>query len=189
MGDGSQGAASAYSNSVTPSDRPQGPAQTQSYSNAGGYAMTAVGGLTSAYASYASGQANARIARINAKLAQRQADQAIQTGHLAVGRVQSQERQIEASQQASAAGQGIVAGAGTQRNLAESSQAAADMDERMIGLNAAREAYGYKSRAAIDTFQGRLAEQEGTAAAAETALNTGNRLWQEYDASRRITWG
>ncbi len=189
MGDGSQGAASAYNNSVTPSARMQGPAQTPSYSNGVGYGMTAAGGVMSAYASYASGKANNRIARINARQAERQADQAIQTGHLMAGRVDSQERQVEATQRAQAAGSGIVAGAGTQRNLAESAKAAAGMDEQMIALNAQREAYGYKSRAAIDTFQGRLAEQEGTMAATETALNTGNKLWQEYDASRRITWG
>ncbi len=189
MGDGSQGAAAAMSNSEIASDRPQGPVQAKNYSNAGGYALTAAGGVASAFASYASGQGNARIARQNARMARQQADQAIQTGHLMVGRVENQERRVEASQQAAAAGGGIVAGAGTQAKLAESARYAADMDERMIALNARREAYGYKSRAAIDTFQGRLAAQAGTMQAAETALNTGNKLWQQYDDSRRITWG
>lgn len=190
MGDASNVAAGAYSNSVTPSDRLQGPAAPASYGS--GYAgpvANAAGGIASAYAQYSAGQANKRLARQNARMANEQADQAIQTGKFQANRVGQQERIIEGAQKASAASQGVVVGAGTQHHLAEASQAASEMDQRMIELNARREAYGFRARAAIDTFQGKQAARAGTMAATETALNTGSKLWQQVDANHRIEWG
>ncbi|MES2531925.1 MAG: hypothetical protein V4636_12885 [Pseudomonadota bacterium] len=145
---------------------------------------TAVGGVASAFAQYSAGRANQRIARINAAAAREQATQAEQSGHLQANRLAAQQRVGEGGLQASAAGAGVVAGTGGRAQVAASQRFAAAEDRRMIMLNARRQAFGFRSRAAVDTFQGKLAMQEGRMDAAATLLNTGNKLWRQGSSDR-----
>ncbi len=190
MGDSSNVAAGAYSNSLTQTARPAGPAAPETYgSNWLGYGATAAGGLTKALAQDRAGRANQRLARINAHLARTQADQAIQAGDFAANRVATKEAVMEGADRARQAAGGTVVGAGTSRLVAASSKAAAMADEQMIRLNARRQAYGFNAKASIDDFEGKLARQGGRMAAAETLLNTGDKLWQESDNIHRLEFG
>lgn len=187
MGASSNVSAGAYNNSITPTDRPQGPAAPATTgSNWLGYGATSVGGVAKAYAQHKAGRANQRLARINAKAARMQADQAIQAGEFTANRIDAKERQIAGSEAAAQAAGGTVVGAGTSGLVRAAGHAAALADEQQIRLNARREAYGFKSRASIDEFQGRLAKREGNLAATETLMNTGTKLWQEADAVHRL---
>lgn len=140
-----------------------------------------IGGLTSAYAQYMAGRTNRRIANWNAAQARVQAAQAKEAGGLAANRVSTQEAETLGRQRGAEAGAGIVAGAGTARNVEASSQAASEMDKTMIELNARRAAYGFQMRAASDTAQGRIAEQQGEMGGIASLLNTQSQLWLESD--------
>lgn len=165
---------------VTPAATGAPAASSGGYGYAGGIA-TAAGGIASAYATYKSGQTQKKIARFNARYAKQQAAQAIQAGEFTANRVAQHERQVEAAGRAAAASSGVVAGAGSQHFIAESNRAAADMDRRMIDLNARREAYGFTVKAQGDTIAGRLAESSANAGAVSTLLNTGSKLWMQSD--------
>lgn len=190
MADDSNVSAGAYSNSIGATNRPQGPAAPATTgSNWLGYGATAAGGVAKAYAQAKTGRANQRLARINARAARVQADQAIQAGEFTANRIEARERVIEGADRAAQAAGGTVVGAGTSRLVEAASKAAALSDEQMVRINARREAYGFRSRAAIDDFQGKLAKREGDLGAVETLLNTGTKLWQQADAVHRLEFG
>lgn len=187
MGESGNASASAYSNSITPNDRLQGPAAPASTgSNWVGNSTTALGGLTTAWGQFSAGRANQRLARINAAQARQQASESLQAGQFSSNRALSQENQQEGAMKAAQAGGGTVVGAGTSAFAQASSRAGSNMDRYLIELNARRQAYGYQSKAAIDTFQGKQAQVAGDLGAAETLLNTGDKLWQNADHANRL---
>lgn len=152
--------------------------------NYAGQTATAVGGVASAYATYMAGKANRRIAAANARLARVQAQQAIEAGNFEANRSDIAAQSAQASGIAAQAGGGIVAGAGTGAAVQASNDAASSMDRYLIQLNARREAFGYRARASIDTFEGKLAQAEGSEKAVATLLNTGNKVWLESDRTQ-----
>lgn len=170
-------------------DSGQTTAAAQVSPNYGGYAATAASGVASAYAQYQAGRANRRLARINARLANEQADQTFEAAHLAEGRMEAQGRRIRGAQRATAAGTGTVAGAGTQARLAAADSAALSMDRFLLQLNARRQAYGFRSRAAIDSFQGRLADIEGRQGAAAALTGTVGALARQRHEERLLSQG
>jgi hypothetical protein len=171
---------------VTNEGAPLGSAGTSAGSNYGGAVATGVGGLATAYATYESGRAQKRLAAFNARYAKMQSEQALQAGEFAANRVAEHTRQVEAAGRAAAAGSGVVAGAGSQRYIAASNEAAGAMDQLMIDLNARRQAYGYQVKAQADTIEGRMAGSAANVTAAQTLLNTGSRLWMQSDQSHSI---
>lgn len=179
MGEAAQTSAAVggYSNSVGATNRLQGPAAPiNAPTNYLGMGSAAISGGATAYAQYSAGQANKRIAMGNARIAREQAAQAEQSGQFAANRVYEHERQIEGSMKASAASSGIVAGAGTSGRAAASSAAASDMDRYLIQLNARRQAYGFQTKAAIDTFEGNLAARKGEQEAIGTLGHTAAKV-------------
>lgn len=169
MGDSGQTNASAASAGATPMPAP----------NYAGIATTAAGGVMKAYGIYQAGKYNRRVATINAKAANEQANQAREAGVFAENRLAIREHQVESADRAAAGSSGIVAGAGSNRNVIAANQATSAMDQLMIELNARREAYGFKARAAAATAEGRMASATAHQEVASTLLNTGNKLWQE----------
>lgn len=187
MGESGNSSASAYSNSITPSARLAGPAAPASTgTNWVGNSTTAIGGLTTAWGQFSAGRANQRLARINAAQARQQAAESLQAGQFSANRALSQENQAEGAATAAQAGGGTVAGAGTSGLARASDRATSNMDRFLIQLNARRQAYGYQSKAAIDTFQGKQEQVAGDLGAAETLLNTGDKLWQNADHAHRL---
>ncbi len=83
MGDSSQAGASAQASGST----------TQT--NYGGMGMTALGGLTSAWASLQAGRMNRETAGFNARQATIQAEQAIQAGNAAALKREGQHRVVQ----------------------------------------------------------------------------------------------
>lgn len=146
-------------------------------------ALTAAGGLTSALGQLQSGKTNQRIARANAKIAEAQADESINTGEFAANRALARGRQIEAAARSGQAGQGTVVGAGTGALVTKNTEQASQVDALMIERNAARQAMGFKTKAAADTIQGDMAEAAGKAGAVSTVLNAGSQLWLEGDST------
>ncbi len=155
-------------------------------SNWVGNTTTAIGGAGTAWAQYSAGRANQRLARINAAGAKRQAAESLQAGQFASNRVLAQEGQAEGAQVAAQAAGGTVVGAGTSGLVRASGRAMSNMDRFLIQLNARRQAYGFQSRAAIDTFEGKQAAAQGDMAAVKTLLNTGDKLWQNADHANRL---
>ncbi len=144
---------------------------------------TAAGGLAKAYAQDQAGKGNQRLARTNARLARVQADQALQAGEFAASRVAAKERVLEGAERAAQGSSGTVVGAGTSRLVAKADEFASIADRQMIQLNARREAYGFRSKAAIDEFEGRLARRSGQLAALQTIGETGTQMYRNRDRS------
>lgn len=151
-----------------------------------GNSTTAIGGLTTAWGQFSAGRANQRLARINAAGARRQAAESLQAGQFSANRVLSQQGQEHGAMKAAQAGGGTVVGAGTSGLAQASARAGSNMDRFLIQLNARRQAYGYQSKAAVDLFEGKQTQVAGDLGAAETLLNTGDKLWQNADHAHRL---
>lgn len=161
------------------------PAATNPGGNYTAQALTAAGGLTSALAQLQSGKTNQRIARDNAKIAEAQSEEATNAGEFAANRAFARGRQIEAAARATQAGQGTVVGAGTAGLVEKNTEQASQVDAMMIKRNAAREAMGFKTKAAADEIAGNLAAETGKMGALSTLLNTGSQEFLEGDPNFR----
>ncbi len=160
MGDSSQTGATAQASAQ--------PAQT----NYVGMSLTALGGLTSSWASLQAGRYNRRSADFNADMADRQAEQARRAGDFAANRLEGQGRVVQGKARAAMAAGGTVVGAGTNASVLASNEAALAMDESTIRANAIREAFGFSARAVADREAGRMAELTGKMQAISTGFNT-----------------
>lgn len=169
MGDSTQTGATAQASAQ--------PAQT----NYGGMSLTALGGLTSSWASLQAARYNRRQADFNASRSDEQAVQAKQTGDMAANRVAGQARVVQGNARAAMAAGGTVVGAGTNAAVLASNEAAAAMDQNTIRTNALREAFGFRARAVADRQAGRMAEQAGPMQAISTGFKTLGRLELESD--------
>jgi hypothetical protein len=137
--------------------------------------FTALGGVNQAFSSYQAGQANKSIARFNATNDRMQAEQAMQAGSTEQARAATKEQILKGAQTSAFAGQGVVTGAGTARTVVAASEAASEMDRLMIGINARRQAYGYRVRAADEMFAGREAAIQGNEAALGSLMRVGGQ--------------
>lgn len=158
------------------------PAANQGSSGNGiAMAMTAAGGVTSALAQLSAGKTNQAIARANASVAEAKSEEALNAGQFAANKAIERGRQVEATQRAGFAGQGVVAGAGTAGLVQKDTEQVSAVDAEMIRRNAQREALGFTSQAAADRMQGDAAAAQGRMGALSTLLNTGSQEWLESD--------
>lgn len=165
---------------ITPVSTPQGTTQPIGSDPANTYrvgslGLTAVGGLTKAYAQYAAGEANASIDRYNASLDRIQEQQALEKGAEEANVQEEKGAILAGAQRGAQAGGGVVAGAGTGGAVIASSAATTQQNEFMDRLNAMRAAYGFEARASIDDTEADIAKRGGTQAAIGTFINTASQ--------------
>jgi len=144
-------------------------------------ALTAGGGITSAWGQLQSGKTNRDIERVNAQVARDKAEQAENAGAFAAAKTQIKGQQIQGVQRGAMAGQGTVAGAGTSGAVLQDTTEATGMDALMIQRNAAREAMGYQTAAMSDEMKGNAAYRAGQMGAISTLMNAGSQAWLESD--------
>lgn len=124
----------------------------------------AVGIGVSAYASYRQQQAqnaaleyNARVADVNARLAEQQAEQAAVRGARAERELRAGARQLEGAQRVGFAAAGVTPGGGSPLAAATDVIRGTELDAMDIRYNTALERWGYRVQAGESRAQARFA--------------------------------
>lgn len=150
------------------------------------YAAAAMGAsaLTGAFASISNGYAQsqairanaayqATISKINAQLAEMNADDAVKRGDAAALDYQQQVDDMLSNQKVAYAGQGVDLTFGTPQEVMRETKMRGALDIVTIKNNAWREAWGYKNEALQSTSQGKFAQITGEGQSRMTLLTGG----------------
>lgn len=141
--------------------------------------LTVAGGGMTAYGQYESGRANERLMKQNARVAEWQAEDALERGRRAEGRSRVDVRRTIGAQRAGLAASGVdISDADSSAmDLFADTARLGELDALTIRNNAAREAWGYKTQAADLRARGSIARAEGTYGAVGTLLSTGGKAY------------
>lgn len=144
-----------------------------------GAGMSAYGAIQQGQAARKQAEYQAAVSRNNALLAERQAQDAEQRGKVAEDAQREKIAGLLGTQRAMLAGTGFDLGDDTSASLLGDTAAAGELDALTIRNNAAREAYGYRTRgmnfnadADLSLARGRAAENAGYLSAAGTVLSS-----------------
>ena len=134
-------------------------------------AATAIGTATSVYGRLQEGNAvkkqaayQAAVARNNAILAERAAQDAEQRGSLEAQRLALQARQLSGRQRAALAANGVLVDTGSALDVVEDTSAMGKLDQLTARRNAAREASNYRAQGMNFEASAQLAESRGSSA-------------------------
>jgi len=120
----------------------------------------------------------------NAKIQQQQALDAERRGSMEEGRQRQRAALIVGAQHAEQGGSGLVAGADSGGDVLAQTAEFGARDAAMARLNGARAAWGFRSGAQGDRFQGQLARSSANAKAGSTFLSgvatAGKSPWWEH---------
>ncbi|ENC2022869.1 hypothetical protein ABKE32_000495 [Escherichia albertii] len=148
----------------------------------------------SAYNQYKSGQYQADVANQNAKLADAQANDAINRGNADAEQKRREMRQRQGQQAAALGATGGEMSSGSSLDIFGDTTQYGTLDALTTVNNAQREAYGYQVQAANSRAQADAAEQQGTVGAFSTLLtaplkaygvyNSGGGSWNPFTQSK-----
>jgi len=141
-------------------------------------ATTAAGSAASAYGSYQAAKAKAEAAKFNAKVGERQAQDALVRGNIRAARIEAKGTRVKASQKAALAANGVDVGFGTALDILTGTDIQVETDAALARYNAEREAYGYRTQAALDRF--RAGSQHPLLAGTTTLLNGVPKVARSY---------
>lgn len=138
----------------------------------------------SAYAAYASGKSQKEAAKYNADVADAQAHDALQRGADDAADVKERARRVGSSQVEAFSRSGVLATTGTPLELLTETAGMGERDALKTMNNAKREAWGYKSQAELDRYQGKAAGRGGILNAGGTFLTGATST---YYGAQRLT--
>jgi hypothetical protein len=138
-----------------------------------GLALTAASGYTQYEGQKAQGKYNEAVAENNAKVADAQAQQALQKGSIDEDRQRAKVRQVIGAQRTALAANNVQTSSGTALDLIGETAQMGEDDALTIRANAARDAWGFKAQATDFRNQGVLAAATAKNAATGTLLTTG----------------
>jgi hypothetical protein len=138
--------------------------------------LQGIGGLFGAYASYEAGHANGAVMRFNADYERQLAHQSMESGEFNAALTDLKGANLAGQQASSAAGQGVVAGAGSAGSNVSTSNAMSETDKMMIRLNARRQAYGHEIAAESDQTAGDNAIRQGNMGAVSSVLGSAGNI-------------
>lgn len=144
--------------------------------------MQAVGGVTSAVGAYNTSKANQATFEYNQGIYGNLAADAETRGTQAAVRHRMATKSLKGKQIAAFASRGIALDEGTALDVLASTDILSAMDEQTILDNAAREAYGYKSKASLQGFAA-AGESPGLAAATSLLGSAGSVASSWYKLS------
>jgi hypothetical protein len=141
-------------------------------------AMSLVSTLFGAYSQYQKGQVNKKLAEYNAKIAEFQAQDAIDRGVVAATRSRVVTSGVIGSERAQLAHQGVdINEAGSSAvDVQANTRYLGELDALTIKNNAALQAWGFRQQAAQSTFQGTVAQIGGQNAAVSTLLTGSSQV-------------
>lgn len=124
-----------------------------------------------AYGEYAAGQTERSLHNLNADLAERQARDAIARSHVDIARVRREAADVTGSARAGYAGQNVIVSTGSALETQVATAELAQEDVNQIKINAAREAWGYRSEAIWEKFKGEEAAAAGKTGAIKSLIS------------------
>lgn len=136
-------------------------------------AATAASGAFSAYQSNEQGKYQQAVAQRNAKMQENQATDARARGVVAGEEQRDRARRIGAQQATGLAASGLDISSGTSLDLFAETATLGEYDAQVAENNAAREAFGFKTRAEETRMSGRNAKSAGRNNAFGTLLTSG----------------
>lgn len=136
----------------------------------------AAAGGAGAYGQVQAGRYNAAGERFNARVADLQAADALSRGTVAMQRHRKDVKRLKSTQRATAAAQGIVVDQDIAQDIADDTDLQAAMDERQIGLDATREAWGHRVQAIDYRARARMERYDGNNKAIGTVMSTVGRF-------------
>lgn len=149
-----------------------------------GPAAIAAVALTSAavsgYSQYQSGQSQKAAAKYNANMAEVQEQDTLQRGADAGAERRQQARRLAATQKDRMSGMGVSTASGTPLSLLTETAGLGELDALTIQNNARREAWGIKSGAKLDLYQGKMAARGGALSAGGTLLGGASSAYYGY---------
>jgi hypothetical protein len=152
-----------------------------------GTALGLYGGIQNANAQSEQADFQAKQDEFNAQISDIQAKDAIDRGDIAAGNLRNQANQLQGSQRASAAAQGIDVNSGDAAALVEETNKLSTLDILNIKNNATREAFGYQAQASGLRSQAQMTRIAGKNAATGSILTSGANAFSgtgSYIASR-----
>lgn len=182
MGDSSSTAAAGSTGTTTPP-----PGQTYSYNDVP-MALIAAGGITNASQAYFAGGNNATALRLNAKLDDLRARQALEAGDLAGRRIETKADVLQGAQQASFAAQGVQVVGGTASAVQASSRATSSMDDLVTRTLAARQSYALSVQGANESFEANQIKRHANEQAIGSLLSATSEEALYQDPSYKSRW-
>ncbi len=153
-------------------------------------ALTAVNAATDIYTSYTKSQAlkaqgkyTQQMDEANARIADLNATDSINRGNVKADQTFQKGTDIQGSQRAGFAGQGVDVNSGTAADLQDETGKNATLDAMTVRSNAWREAWGFKTNAIDDRAKGRLARLGADNESRNTLITGG------LDTARDVTSG
>jgi hypothetical protein len=147
-------------------------------------AITAASAAASGYAQYESGQSQKKAANYNAKMADMQAQDTLQRGADAGAERKQQARKMISTQTERMSGMGVSVNTGTPLGLLTETAGLGELDALTVQNNARREAWGLKSGAKLDLYQGKMAARGGALNAAGTLLGGASSAYYGYKGAK-----
>lgn len=133
-------------------------------------ASMVAGTVVSAVGQIQAGNYANAIARQNARNLTSAARDAVDRGEVASGRQGQETRRLMGAQRAAGAASGIDLSSGSALDILVATAGIGEQDAQTIRNNAAREAWGYRTQAAEQVAQGKLAKRQGLFGAGSTLL-------------------
>lgn len=121
----------------------------------------------------ANGSVQQSIADSNAKIANLQADEVVSDANVTASRTAARARQVSGTVKANQGGSGVDVNSGSPLATRLGIDSASEIDEMTIRNNAARKAWGIKTQAMEDTYQGKVASMTAKNEAEQTLLSGG----------------
>lgn len=143
------------------------------------------GALMEGFGSGSEADFQAAIARRNAEIASQNASYATQAGEIATYNQQLKTRAIVGQTKAAQAASGIDVNTGSAKAVQESEKLLGRLDAMTIRSEAARAAYGYQTRAAVDSARAKMYRRAGAQARIGGVLDAGATLLESASSSRR----
>lgn len=135
-----------------------------------------VSNLFNAYASYEQGKYLDEVAKVNAGISNRAAQDAITRGGIEADEQRKTTQQVIGAQRAGFAAGNIDVNTGSAGQIQNDTAALGELDALTIMNNAAREAYGYKVQAMDQRQQGKLAKYQGKMGAVGSILGGAEKV-------------
>lgn len=156
---------------------PEEPSKLGPYLVAAGYGTQGLASIGGAYSQYKALNAQGNYQKnqydFNSKVAEMQAEDALQRGEQAVAISRKQIGATVGSQRTASAAQGVDVNSGSAVETQADTKYVGAMNAIMIRNNAWREAWGYKNQALGATFAGEFAKMSASNQAANTLLTGG----------------
>lgn len=151
--------------------------------------LAVAGGVQTARAQKAAGEAQAQADEANARIGQQQAEQARQIGNMEEERQMRRVRAAVATQRATQAANGLDVNSGTALDLQAETAGFGTADALNLRSNAIRQAWGFEVGAVNDINSASAARAAGSNAATGTMLTTASQVAGMYAGSNGFGMG